>query len=102
MCKKKGPSFPQKKDKGPGCFPCGRAKVWCSLVANTIGAPARAARDTRGTLLALHDDFRTWTIKWDKAMIWRAQIDEEFIKIFLLIVMAVPGVKGPAHDMWTK
>jgi hypothetical protein len=62
----------------------------------------RAARDTRGTVLGLQDYFNAWTAKWDAAMIQRAWIDEEFIKIFLLVVRAVPGVEGPVHNMWTK
>jgi hypothetical protein len=67
-----------------------------------VRALARAAGDTRGTILGLQDDFNAWTAKWDAAMIQRAQIDEEFIKIFLLVAMAVLGVEGPVHDMWTK
>jgi hypothetical protein len=102
MCTKKGFDCTRKKDRGPGCFPCSHAKIKCSLVAATVGAPGRAAGDTRGTVLGLQDDFNIWTTKWDIAMIQRAQIDKEFIKIFLLVVMVVLRVEGPVHDMWTK
>jgi hypothetical protein len=53
-------------------------------------------------VLGLQDDFNAWTAKWDEVMIRRAQIDEEFIKLFLLITMAIPGVKGLVHDMWDR
>jgi hypothetical protein len=75
----------QKTDRGLGCFSCGRSKVRCSLVANAIRAPARAAGDSKGTLLGLHEDLCAWSLKWQAEFEQRARIDQEYIKVFIKI-----------------
>jgi hypothetical protein len=69
-------------------------------VTDAIGAPARAARDNRGTELGLQEDFCAWSLKWDAALEWRAQINKEYIKVFIKSLRVLLEVREKVTETW--
>jgi hypothetical protein len=86
-------------DRGPGCYPCRREKVKCSLVAS-VGAPARAGGDGKGSLLAIHEDLCEWYFRWKAELEWRADLDSQYLSLAMSLSKDMVETRKEVCEIW--